>query len=124
MLKMALLIVGPLWAVSLDLKDAYYHVPIHPRFQKYLALQWGRKLLVFQRLAFGFLAAPWVISRVICLLSYLGDFLLLSEDEPVLRCHLQVLIRLLSQLGLGPPDEPPKIRAHFSLEDYLPGSEL
>ncbi|PIK38801.1 hypothetical protein BSL78_24356 [Apostichopus japonicus] len=34
-----------LWAASVDLQDAYLHIPIHPRHQRYLAFQYaGRSL--------------------------------------------------------------------------------
>ena len=28
-----------MWATSLDLSDAYHHIPIHPQYQKYLCFQ-------------------------------------------------------------------------------------
>lgn len=29
------------WMASLDLKDTYWHVPIHPRFRRFLIFQVG-----------------------------------------------------------------------------------
>ena len=48
------------WLASLDLKDAYWHVPICPRFRKFLDFQVGRQCLQFTRLPFGLSIAPKV----------------------------------------------------------------
>ena len=40
------------WVASIDLTDAYFHVPIHPKFQKYLRFH-------VQGQAYQFRALPW-----------------------------------------------------------------
>ena len=35
------------WVTSLDLTDAYFHIPIHPRFQKYLRFNVGDRSYQF-----------------------------------------------------------------------------
>ena len=41
------------WAVSIDLTDAYLHVPIHPRSRKYLPFIFEHQLFQFMALPFG-----------------------------------------------------------------------
>ena len=46
------------WVTSLDLKDAYLHVPIHKQHQKYLRFAIGDKIYQFCALPFGLATAP------------------------------------------------------------------
>ena len=41
------------WAVSIDLTDAYFHVPIHPRSRKYLRFVYEHQVFQFTALPFG-----------------------------------------------------------------------
>ena len=41
------------WAVSIDLTDAYLHVPIHPQSRKYLRFVYEDQVLHFTALPFG-----------------------------------------------------------------------
>ena len=41
------------YMIKIDLKDAYWHIPIHPTSQKYLRFQWKEKLYEMLVLAFG-----------------------------------------------------------------------
>ena len=49
--------------VSLDLKDAYLHVPIHPQSRRLLGFQVSRQdLRVNKVLPFGLKDSPWVFQ--------------------------------------------------------------
>jgi hypothetical protein len=41
------------WAVSLDLRDAYFHIPMHPDYQHFLHFCHEGKVYHFQDLPFG-----------------------------------------------------------------------
>jgi hypothetical protein len=41
------------WAVSIDLRDAYFHIPIYPEDRKYLRFGWRGRLFQFCVLPFG-----------------------------------------------------------------------
>ena len=57
------------WMVSLDLKDAYLQVPMHPESRKFLRfVAWG-KVYQFKVLCFGLSTAPQVITRVMAPVS-------------------------------------------------------
>ena len=56
---------GILWGCSIDIEDAYFHVPINWEFHKYLAFKIRNRTFVFQFLPFGLSPAPWAFTRVI-----------------------------------------------------------
>jgi hypothetical protein len=41
------------WAASIDLRDAYFHVPLHPSTRKYMRFEWRGRLFQFCVLPFG-----------------------------------------------------------------------
>ena len=105
-------IVGPLWGCTVDLKDAYYHVPMAWFFHGYLAFQVDGRTYVFQFLPFGLAVAPWAFHRVIRPIkgfihrqsirfhTYLDDFLVLHPTLVGLRRVTSTILRLLSRLGI------------------------
>ena len=54
----------PVWLTSLDLKDAYLHVPIRQNLHKFLALSCWGKLFFFRALPFGLATAPWLFTML------------------------------------------------------------
>lgn len=53
------------YMASLDLKDAYFLIPIHPAHRKYLRFQWKNKLYEFKVLPFGLSTAPFVFTKLL-----------------------------------------------------------
>ena len=47
------------WVTSLDLQDAYFHIPVHPAYRKYLRFQIEKEFFQFCALPFGIATAPW-----------------------------------------------------------------
>ena len=62
------------WMVSLDLKDAYLQVPMHPDSRKFLRFMVGGKVYQFKVLCFGLSTAPQVFTRawLLCQRFYTG----------------------------------------------------
>lgn len=96
---------------SLDLKDAFLHVPMDPRFFKWLRFMWNGQLYEFTTLPFGLTLSPWVFTKVlrevvaflrsrgVRLAIYLDDILIMgSTYEEALRSMLECR-KLLEQLG-------------------------
>jgi hypothetical protein len=48
------------WATSIDLTDAYFHIPIHRSFRKWLRFMWNGEAFQFRALPFGLSLALWV----------------------------------------------------------------
>ena len=53
------------WAVSIDLKDAYLHVPVHPQSRRLLGFKFLGKAYTYKVLPFGLKDSPWVFSRIV-----------------------------------------------------------
>ena len=52
------------WAVSVDLTDAYLHVPIHPISRKYLRFVHDHQVYQFTALPFGMSLSPRVFTKL------------------------------------------------------------
>ena len=57
------------WMVSIDLKDAYLQIPIHPESRKYLRFMVFGRVYQFKILCFGVATAPQVLTRVMAPIS-------------------------------------------------------
>ena len=95
----------------LDLKDAYYAVPIHPESRKYLRFYHEGRTYEFCCLPFGLSLAPRVFTRIlrpiivrlrsegIRTVIYLDDLLLIHHQKDRLTKIFNYVRRLLSGLG-------------------------
>ena len=102
------------WATSLDLKDAYFHVLVHPRFRKWLRFTWAGRVFQFRVLPFGLSLSPWVFTRITrelacCLRSrgirirmYLDDWLILAQSAQTCQTHLRTVLSQARLLGFHP----------------------
>ena len=100
-----------MWAASLDLKDAYLHIPIAPAYQRFLAFEYQGKAFKFKALPFGLSTSPRVFTRVagavvaelrrrgVLLFAYLDDWLVLGDSEAQARNNVGATITLLEQAG-------------------------
>jgi hypothetical protein len=53
------------WAVSLDLRDAYLHVPVHPDYQQYLRINFDGRVYQFKAMPFGLASAPLIFQSIV-----------------------------------------------------------
>ena len=100
------------WMVSLDLKDAYFHVPIHQASRQFLRFVWEGRSYQFRALCFGLSTAPQVFTRVMApvsllchqrgirLLRYIDDWLIVADSAPDLQSQTTWLLELCQRLGL------------------------
>ena len=105
------------WAISLDLRDAYFHILIHETDRKFLRFSWKGEVYQFRALPFGLAPAPWLFTRVtkeLCLVArrqgirlhvYLDDWLLLAQTEARCLSHSEFVLNLCSNLGFILNDE-------------------
>ena len=97
---------------SLDLKDAYFQIPIHGSSRKLLRFMSEGTVYQFKALCFGLSTAPQVFTRVfaavsawaqargIRLLRYLDDWLVLSSSEKKAKESIRKLLSLCRTLGI------------------------
>ena len=100
-----------MWAASLDLKDAYLHIPIAPASQRFLAFEYRGESLKFTTLPFGLSTSPRVFTRVagavvaelrrrgVLLFAYLDDWLVLGDSLEQAEARVRATITLLQQTG-------------------------
>ena len=91
---------------SLDLKDAYFQIPIHGSSRKLLRFMSEGTVYQFKALCFGLSTAPqvftrvfaavsaWAHSRGIRLLRYLDDWLVLTSSEKKAKQSVRELLSL------------------------------
>ena len=97
---------------SIDLKDAYFQIPVHQSSRKLLRFLSEGTVYQFKALCFGLLTAPqvftsvftavsaWTHSHGICLLWYLDDWLVLASSEAEAKRNAQDLLLLCHSLGI------------------------
>ena len=97
---------------SLDLKDAYFQIPIHGSSRKLLRFMSEGTVYQFKALCFGLSTPPQVFTRVfaavsawahargIRLLRYLDDWLVLSSSEQKAKESIRELLSLCRTLGI------------------------
>ena len=99
------------WAISLDLSDAYLHIPIFQKHRKYLRFCIAGQCWQWKCLCFGPSTAPRVFSKVISVIaahlraqnirlaSYLDDWLALNQLKRLLVQDREKCLNLLVALG-------------------------
>ena len=100
------------WMVSIDLKEAYLQIPVHPESRNYLWFVAFGRVYQFRALCFGLASAPQVFTCVMApvlsilhsmgirLCRYLDDWLIQSSSwEAVLR-DLRVVLDLCMALRI------------------------
>ncbi|XP_068207439.1 uncharacterized protein [Palaemon carinicauda] len=100
--------------ISIDLKDAYFQVPIHPASRKFLWVKWGAQVLQFKALCFGLSTAPQVFTRVFTTVSVWAH----EWRIRLIRYRLATLFVLRGRLetaGRRPPAIVQKLGHHSQL---------
>lgn len=102
------------WVTSIDLRDAYFHVPIHRRSRRYLRFAFDGKIYQFRALPFGLSVSPYVFTRVlksvlshvrslgIRVHAYLDDWLQPSASQALSWSHSRRLLSIVLDLGFLP----------------------
>lgn len=96
---------------SIDLKDAYFLVPVHEKYRKYLRFKFQEKLFQFKCLPFGLCTSPYVFTKImkpvmhklrtmgILSIIYIDDILCIHRYYNDCLNNVKVTINLLEQLG-------------------------
>ena len=99
------------WTVSIDIRDAYLHVPMHQVIRKYLRFVVNKKVYQFTCLPFVLATSPQEFTKllqpVVALLRqqgvklhiYLDDWLIRADTPKQAKLHAQTTIRVLQFLG-------------------------
>ena len=97
--------------VKIDLKDAYFTVPVWRNHQKFLRFVWKETMYEFACLPFGLASAPRVFTKLmkpvvgllrqlgIRLIIYLDDMLIMAQSRDIALQHASTALDLLQGLG-------------------------
>ena len=97
--------------VSIDLKDGFHHLSIHPEHRRYLGFQWKKQYYVFNVLPFGCNVSPYYFNKTIRTVvqflrqndlrfsSFVDDGLLSAQPDDIER-QTRFLINTYTRLGL------------------------
>ena len=95
------------WVSSIDLSDAYLHIPIHPNSR----FCYKSQVFQFTSLPFGLATAPQVftmivkevklmaLSRGLRVQQYLDDWLIRSQSQEEAQVNTQAVVDLTQSLG-------------------------
>ena len=99
------------WVSSIDLSDAYLHIPIHPNSRKYLRFCHRSQVFQFTSLPFGLVTVPQVLTAIVKevklmtltrglrLHQYLDDWLIRSQSQEEAQVNTQAVVDLTQSLG-------------------------
>lgn len=99
------------WFLKLDLRDAYFTVPMREDYKHLLRFCWGGRRFQFECLPFGLSPAPLIFTKLlkpvvaflrekgIRLVLYLDDFLFMNESAEGVRRDFETAVSLLLALG-------------------------
>ena len=113
----ACLISHEFFLASIDLRDAYYSIPIDPRFRKFLKFPWQGKLYQYKTLPNGLSTAPRLFTKLLkpvlaslremghVVVAYLDDTIIIGETREQTDQAVKDTTKILTELGFIVHDE-------------------
>ncbi len=98
--------------VTIDLKDAYFHISILPQHRKLLRFAFRGKAYQYRVLSFGLALSPRTFTKCvdaaltplrfqgIRILNYIDYWLILAQSEQLVVRHRDVVLAHMKDLGL------------------------
>ena len=99
------------YLTSIDLRDAFLHVPMHQSSRKFLQFRWRDRLHQFKVLPFGLSLAPlvftkvlrpllqWARSKGIRISAYLDDLIIVAATKELSLEATRLVLNKLERLG-------------------------
>lgn len=96
---------------TIDLKDAYFSVPVHKKYRKFLRFSFNDSLYQFTCLCFGLASAPYAFTKIlkpvlqffrnlgIIVANYLDDFLIMAPSFLECQNNVNFVVKQLKCLG-------------------------
>ncbi|CAG8622629.1 28676_t:CDS:1 [Gigaspora margarita] len=118
------------YMISIDLKEAFYHIPLHPDAQKYFVFDFNYERYCFQCLPFGLKTSSWTFKTVlqpiiesirlngIRIVAYCDDILIFSRTKHGAKRYRDSVINLLESHGFIINERKSQLTPRRSIE-YL-----
>ena len=99
------------WLASIDLKEAYYAIPVAEEDRKFLCFQWGDNVYSFNCVPFGLSSAPWVFTKTLKPIfakfhelgfdgfGYIDDSFIIAQSYEECAQAVSTLTNLFKELG-------------------------
>ena len=99
------------WMASIDLKEAYYAIPVSEADQKFLVFQWEKKFFKFTCMPFGLSSAPWIFTKTLRPIfaefhkkghmgfGYIDDSFIIGESFQKCEASVKFLYQMFQKLG-------------------------
>ena len=99
------------WGAKIDLKDAYFHVPLHSSLKPFLRHRVGDQVWEYQAGCFGLNVMPQIFMSImktferkwrragLQVFIYLDDIFLVSSTKKILQKHLDLAVQDLLDSG-------------------------
>ena len=99
------------YMATIDLKDAYYSVPIHHSFRRYLKFKWMGQLWQYKALPNGLSSAPRLFTKLLkpalallraqkhIVMAYLDDILIVNANQESAEKSVSATTSLFEKLG-------------------------
>lgn len=112
-LKVSRIMITPVWMASLDIKEAYTHIPMRKNLHRYLAFSLQNQLYFFKALPFGLSPAPFIFTQVlnwplqilrqegIQLVAYLDDIIIWNRHCHILLTRINRVLEVLQYMGFN-----------------------
>jgi hypothetical protein len=106
--------------ITIDIKQGFFHIPVHKEYRKYLGFQWNNRYYQWKCLPFGLNGSPYFFYKTIRsvvgslrqkglrIVAFVDDFLLMSKAQNI-DADYKVLVDTLENLGLTINYEKSKI---------------
>ena len=102
---------GSHWAITVDLTDAYFHIPMHAKAKPFLRFMIDETVWQFRALPFGLASAPflftWIVRPLVRTLrsagvrihTYLDDWIVYHPNRQTLEKHTQWVLQMAALMG-------------------------
>ncbi|CAG8776292.1 4627_t:CDS:2, partial [Gigaspora margarita] len=100
------------YMASIDIKDAFFHIPLHPSARKFFAFDFLGCRFCFKCLPFSLMSCPRIFTKIlkpvikelrsrgICIVAYLDDLLIMAKGKQALERNLKLVWNLLTELEI------------------------